>query len=54
MKAARIERSKLLLETSEDSVQEISDKLGFTTRNYFTKCFREIAGMTPVEYRKKK
>lgn len=54
VKAARIERAKLLLETSEDSVQEVSDKLGFTTRNYFTKCFREIAGMTPVEYRNRK
>ena len=51
VKAARIERAKILLETSDDSVQEISEKLGFTTRNYFTKCFREIAGMTPVEYR---
>ena len=54
VKAARIERAKILLETSEDSVQEISEKLGFTTRNYFTKCFREITGMTPVEYRKRK
>ena len=54
VKAARIERAKLLLETSEDSVQEISEKLGFTTRNYFTKCFREITGMTPVEYRNRK
>ena len=54
VKAARIERAKILLETSENSVQEISEKLGFTTRNYFTKCFREITGMTPVEYRNRK
>ena len=47
VKAARIERAKILLETSENSVQEISEKIGFTTRNYFTKCFREITGMTP-------
>lgn len=51
VKAARIERAKLLLETSDSSIQEISDKLGFTTRNYFTRCFREITGKTPVEYR---
>ena len=51
VKAARIERAKLLLETSDSSVQEISDKLGFTSRNYFTRCFREITGKTPVEYR---
>ena len=51
VKAARIERAKILLETSDSSVQEISDKLGFTTRNYFTRCFREITGKTPMEYR---
>lgn len=54
VKAARIERAKILLETSENSVQEISEMLGFTTRNYLTKCFREITGMTPVEYRNRK
>lgn len=52
VKAARIERAKLLLETSDSSVQKISEKLGFTSRNYFTRCFREITGKTPVEYRK--
>lgn len=54
VKAVRIERAKVLLDTSEDSVQDIADKLGFTTRNYFTRCFREITGVTPVEYRNKK
>ena len=48
---ARIERAKILLKDSEYSVQEVSDKLGFTTRNYFTRCFRELTGMTPMEYR---
>lgn len=51
VKAARIERARILLETSDSSVQEISDKLGFTTRNYFTRCFREVTGKTPIEYR---
>ena len=51
VKAARIERAKILLETSDSSVQEISDKLGFTSRNYFTRCFREVTGKTPMEYR---
>lgn len=51
VKAARIERAKTLLKNPEYSIQEISDKLGFTTRNYFTRCFREITGETPIEYR---
>ena len=54
VKAARIERAKILLETSDSSVQEISDKLGFTSRNYFTRCFREVTGRTPTEYRNTK
>lgn len=51
LKAARIERAKLLLSTTDDSIQEISDGLGFTTRNYFTRSFREVTGMTPSEFR---
>lgn len=54
VKAARIERAKILLTTSEKSVQEISDQLGFTTRNYFTLCFRDVTGMTPIQFRNKK
>lgn len=54
VKAARIERAKILLETPDSSVQEISDRLGFTTRNYFTRCFREVTGKTPMEYRNQK
>ncbi len=54
VKVTRIERAKILLNTSDQSVQEISDQLGFTTRNYFTHCFRELTGMTPMEFRNKK
>ena len=54
VKAARVERARILLETSDSSVQEISDKLGFTSRNYFTRCFREVTGRTPTEYRNTK
>jgi len=51
VKYARIERAKLLLSTSDRSIHEISDELGFTTRNYFTRCFRDVTGMTPKEFR---
>ncbi len=54
VKAARIERAKVLLKTSDSSIQEISDKLGFTSRNYFTRTFREVTGKTPIEYRNQK
>lgn len=49
----KIERARLLLESTSLSVREIAEALAFNTPNYFTKCFREIAGCTPAQYRKK-
>ncbi len=48
---AKIERAKLLLETTEMSVQEIAESLSFNTTNYFFQNFRETTGMTPRHYR---
>lgn len=52
IKFAKIERAKVLLLSTEQSTQEIADSLGFATRSYFSRCFRQIAGKTPTEYRK--
>ncbi len=52
VKLAKIERAKILLSSTDQSIQEISDQLGFTTRNYFTRSFRDVTGMTPKEFRK--
>lgn len=52
VKLAKIERAKILLSTTDQSIQAISDQLGFTTRNYFTRSFRDVTGMTPKEFRK--
>lgn len=43
---------KMLLETS-DSVSEIASKLGFIDVNHIGRYFRDIEGISPVEYRKK-
>lgn len=53
IKFAKIERAKLLLTTTQMSIQSISDSLGFGTRNFFSETFRKIAGMPPAAYRKK-
>lgn len=52
IRCAKIERAKLLLESTSLSVREIAEALAFNTSNYFSKCFREIAGCTPMQYRK--
>lgn len=51
VKFARIERAKLLLSTTDLNIQAIADELGFTTRSYFSQCFRQVVGQTPKEYR---
>ena len=51
-KCAKIERAKQLLTFTILSIQEISDKLHFCSRSYFTEVFRTIAGVTPAQYRK--
>ena len=50
---ARIDRAKVLLESTDKSVKEIADQLTFSSVNYFIRVFRELAGQTPAQYRKK-
>ncbi|HIW31360.1 MAG TPA: AraC family transcriptional regulator, partial [Candidatus Paenibacillus intestinavium] len=47
----RIEKAKELLKYNEDTISQISMKIGFSEHNYFSKVFKKFTGMTPVEYR---
>lgn len=47
----RIEKAKELLMYSDDSISQISSKIGFSEHNYFSKVFKKFTGMTPIEYR---
>lgn len=51
IKERKIERAQTLLRSTDLSIQEISDSLGFNTRNYFSNVFLKQTGKTPVEYR---
>ncbi len=53
VKFARIERAKLLLQSTDLSILEIAGRLGFATRSYFSQAFREVTGMTPTQFREK-
>jgi len=44
--------TKMLLETS-DTISEIAAKLGFVDVNHIARYFRDVEGISPVEYRKK-
>lgn len=52
IKFAKIERAKLLLVTTQTSIQNIAYSLGFGTRSSFAETFRKIAGVPPAAYRK--
>lgn len=53
IKEKKIERAKVLLSSTHIPIFEISEKLSFSTRNYFSEIFRKTTGLTPLEYRKK-
>ena len=52
IRAARVERAKMLLISTDQSVREISEQLSFNTVNYFIQSFRSVTGCTPAQYRK--
>ncbi len=47
----RLKKAKLLLETTDMPIKEISDALGFYDTAYFYKVFKKTNSITPKEYR---
>lgn len=47
----KLNRAKELLTTTDMTMVDISDALGFTTQRYFSTFFKERTGMTPTAYR---
>ena len=48
----RINRAMQMLATTDTSVNDISDGLGFSNANYFHKIFKQYMNTSPVAYRK--
>lgn len=53
IKTRRIDRAKLLLRSSNQSIQEIAEILGFCNASYFAENFRNVVGCTPAAYRER-
>lgn len=49
----KIERAQLMLMTESVQVKEVAYRLGFDDHSYFIRLFRQIAGLTPNEYRRR-
>ncbi len=50
---ARIEKAKELLRNTNRRVNDIALEVGFESSSYFTRFFKRLIKMTPVEYREK-
>ena len=50
--ARRIVESKHLLENSNESVNQVGLRLGFSSPSYFSQRFKKAVGVTPLEYRR--
>ena len=51
LRRARLEHARHLLEVSHESIQDISDRLQFSSRNHFSKAFSKQYGISPSAYR---
>lgn len=47
----RVSHARWLLESTEDSVQEIGGRCGFSDGSYFTRIFKRYVGQSPLQYR---
>ncbi|MBW5448219.1 response regulator [Cohnella sp. CFH 77786] len=54
LKKIRIENAKRLLETTDQKVYEIGEKVGFENTKNFNRVFKEMEGVTPLEYRERR
>lgn len=53
LNAYRVKKAKILLTETDDSISDISFRVGFTQHKNFCRLFKEINGLSPSEYRKK-
>lgn len=47
----RVEEAKRLLTTEDAAVQQVAERVGFGSRNTFTRVFKRMEGVTPTQYR---
>lgn len=53
LKDVRIKRAAVLIKENCYSIQQIAFMVGFNDAHYFSRCFKQVYGMTPSEYKEK-
>ena len=49
----RISNAQMLLETSDYTISQIAESVGYENALYFSRLFHKQTGISPKEYRKK-
>lgn len=50
----RIQKAKLLLETTDRKLRQVAEELGYYDQYHFCKAFKKATGMSPSQYRQEK
>ncbi|MFK7694323.1 response regulator [Paenibacillus sp. HJGM_3] len=50
----RLQKAKMLLANTEMKIAEIAEAVGYTDSNYFATAFKQGAGLSPTEFRKRR
>ncbi len=53
LKDIRIKRAAKYIKENDYSIQQIAYMVGFNDAHYFSRCFKQVYGMTPSEYKEK-
>lgn len=48
----RIERAAALIKSTDLSMEEVSQKVGFTSASYFSRTFKKLKGVSPIQFKK--
>lgn len=53
VQVVRLEQAKQLLETTDDSIDAIAERVGYEDASFFGRLFHRRVGLTPAEYRRR-
>ncbi len=51
--ALRLEQAKTLLETTEETLEKLAERVGYEDAAFFSRLFRRSVGLTPAQYRRR-
>lgn len=52
LNSVRIQKAKQLFDQEDYMIYEVAERVGFTSSQYFSKIFKQYAGVTPNEYKR--